>query len=85
MTVCRRDRRRTWPFAALLAAAIAVTACGDWAAAADSPVGRVIANIVPVHNRAHPAETHPAMDCAMDVLLDLEDAAQSRGDAADGA
>jgi hypothetical protein len=34
-------------------------------------------------NRAHPAEGHPAMDCAMDVLLDLEAAAQARGDASD--
>ena len=34
-------------------------------------------------NRAHPAEGHPAMDCAMDVLLDLEAAAQARGDATD--
>lgn len=32
-------------------------------------------------NRAHPAEAHPAMDCAMDVLLDLEAAAQARGGA----
>ena len=29
-------------------------------------------------NRAHPAQDHPAMDCAMDVLLDLEAAAQAR-------
>jgi hypothetical protein len=29
-------------------------------------------------NHAHPAEDHPAMDCAMDVLLDLEAAAQAR-------
>lgn len=29
-------------------------------------------------NRAHPARSHPAMDCAMDVLLDLEAAAQAR-------
>jgi hypothetical protein len=29
-------------------------------------------------NRAHPAESHPAMDCAMDVLLDLEAAARGR-------
>jgi hypothetical protein len=35
-------------------------------------------------NRAHPAESHPAMDCAMDVLLDLETAAQARGGAVDG-
>ena len=35
-------------------------------------------------NRAHPAEAHPAMDCAMDVLLDLEAAAQARGDATEG-
>ena len=35
-------------------------------------------------NRAHPAMGHPAMDCAMDVLLDLEAAAQARGDPTDG-
>ncbi|HMN98028.1 MAG TPA: hypothetical protein PKD59_01305 [Miltoncostaeaceae bacterium] len=35
-------------------------------------------------NRAHPAVGHPAMDCAMDVLLDIEAAARARGDAADG-
>jgi hypothetical protein len=29
-------------------------------------------------NNAHPARDHPAMDCAMDVLLELEDAAQAR-------
>jgi hypothetical protein len=32
-------------------------------------------------NRAHPAEDHPAMDCAMDVLLELEAAAEARGPA----
>jgi hypothetical protein len=32
-------------------------------------------------NRAHPAQDHPAMDCAMGVLLELEDAAQARGPA----
>ena len=29
-------------------------------------------------NRAHPAEGHPAMDCAMDVLLGLEETARGR-------
>ena len=29
-------------------------------------------------NDAHPARDHPAMDCAMDVLLELEEAAQAR-------
>jgi hypothetical protein len=32
-------------------------------------------------NRAHPARDHPAMDCAMDVLLAIEATAQARGPA----
>jgi hypothetical protein len=32
-------------------------------------------------NRAHPARDHPAMDCAMDILLEIEATAQTRGPA----
>lgn len=35
-------------------------------------------------NAAHPARDHPAMDCAMDVLLDIEAAAEARDPAAPG-
>jgi outer membrane protein assembly complex protein YaeT len=54
MTVCR-DSRRTWLFVAVLAAA-ALLAAGQPARAAESPVGRIIADIVPVNNRVHKAE-----------------------------
>lgn len=51
MPFCRRDRR-TW----LLAAALTAAAFGALrvAGAAESPVGRVIADIVPVNTRMHP-------------------------------
>jgi len=55
MTACRRDRRRTWPLAAVLAAtAVAAVWAGGRAGAAETPVGRVVAEVVPVNTRVRP-------------------------------
>lgn len=43
----------------------ATTLIWEWSLA-DGQVGTLT-------NRAYPAATHPATDCVMDVLLDLED------------
>lgn len=50
MTVCRLDHRRTWVLATALAV-VALLAAGRAIWAADTPVGRVISDIVPVNNR----------------------------------
>lgn len=55
MTACRRDRNRTWLWAAVLSVAAGLS--GDRAArAADTPVGRTIADVVPVNNRLRTAD-----------------------------
>src|SRR5690242_5162402 len=46
MTDCRQTLRRLWALAAVLAV--------DWSAvAAESPVGKVVAEIIPVNNHVH--------------------------------
>jgi outer membrane protein insertion porin family len=51
MTVCRRDRRRTWLVAAALAAVVLVLAWPRGSGAADGPNGKVISEVLPVGNR----------------------------------
>lgn len=55
MTACRRDRRRTWPVAAALAAA-ALLAWPAGSFAADNPNGKTISEVVPVGNRLRTAD-----------------------------
>ena len=54
MTDCRA-RRRIGPTTAVLAV-VAVLAAGGRVGAADTPVGRVVADVVPVNNRVRPPE-----------------------------
>src|SRR4051794_34494381 len=55
MTACRRDRRRTWPVAAALAAA-ALLAWPAGSPAADNPNGKTISEVIPVGNRLRTAD-----------------------------
>lgn len=54
MTACRRDRRRTWGLAAVVAAV--ALSWAPPAAAADSPAGRVVEDVVPMGHRLRSAD-----------------------------